>query len=443
MCRCEENLGPAGRFSVLDGSGRELYEGGAPRIDPADVAGPWHYGGDFTALHEAGGDFRIRFEAGNQVATSDRFGLGSKILWRLAKPLVLHMLRTSRASAENHRDGSYRAPGTLRDDGTFYDVGGGWFDGGDTGGTSLRYGLRALLGLTFARQQDVRDPQIDAEIRHGADWLRRLMITYPSSGAMVSRTCEDGTLRLLGDADEANTVELGVGFAFAKISEALGDVDLLRRGVRFWRKYRDAGGPDERGARLLTAVALHVTTLEPGYLAAAEREAEELVVALDERAEAEERDFPEGDVYTVAALSEFAASDPQNPLTPRVKLALGRYLDSRVECCRQDAFGLTPLPRGAGAADEPLCRAEQAWAALSAYRVTGRTSYVELACNALNWMLGLNSGNVSLVRGAGVNSAGEHPADAPHGAVVPLSPDVRESARLGCTAAFLMALSLL
>jgi hypothetical protein len=269
------------------------------------------------------------------------------------------------------------------------------------------------------------------------------MITFPSSGAIVSRTCEDGTLRLLGDVDESRTVDLATGFAFAKISETLGDVDLLRRGQRFWKKYRQLGTEREVGASLLSAVALHVATLEPGYLAASERGAEELSAKLEARADAGERDFPEHEAYAVAALSEFAASIPHNPLTPRVKIALNNYLDSRVERCREDAFGLTPLPAGTNPEDEPLCRAEQAWAALAARRVTDRGSYAELASNAVNWILGLNPGNVSLLQGAGVTRPENAPRQSPHGAVVPLSADAAGALRLANSAALLMALSLL
>jgi hypothetical protein len=440
VCRCDENLGPTGRFGVIDGSGRELLEGVAGRIEPMGSAGPWHYAGDFSTFREAGGDFRIRFEAGNQVATSERFGLGAKIVWRLAKPLVVQFLRGARAVRANFRGESWTAPGMLEGDERFFDVGGGWFDRSSRGGTALHSGARVLLGLVGARLADPRDPQIDDELRHGAAWLRRLMPKYPSSGSVVARAHENGRLELLRGDESSCGVALVAGYLYAKISEALGDVDLLRRGQRFWKKYRDLGGTRARGARLLSAAALHVATLEPGYLAAAERTADELILELNERADAAVGEFPESDAYAVAALSEFAASDPQNPMTPRVKLALGKYLDSRVAAARGDAFGLTPLPQGVAPDDVPTCRSEQAWASLCAHRVTGRSAYVALAANALNWLLGLNTADSSLVVGTGVcrEACGEsRPND---GAVVPPG-SVREVG-VGGAGAFLMAISL-
>jgi hypothetical protein len=441
VCRCEENLGPAARFSVIDGSGREMYEAGATRIGSAAGVGPWHYAGDFSAFREAGGDFRIRFEAGNRVATSPCFGLGSRILWRLTKPLAVQFMRKARAVRANFRgEGAWQRPGILPTEKRFYDAGGGWFDGVSHGGTSLRHGCRVLLGLVLARSLDDRDPQIRTELNWGADWLRRMAIKYPTTGELVSSTADDGTITRLGDAPVG--VELVAGFLYTKISEILGDIDLLRRGQRFWREYRDlATASDDMtaaGAMLLSEAALHVATLEPGYLAAAERRAESLMAALEERSRSGAGGLSEGDAYAVAALAELAISDPRNPVIPKVKIALGKYLDSRVECSTVDPFGLVPLDEGVAAGDVPMRRAEEAWAALSAYRVTGRQAYIALAANAMNWLLGLNADDTCLVRGAGI---GRGALGAGGSTACCIGDDTHTPAHIGGAGAYLMALS--
>jgi hypothetical protein len=55
--------------------------------------------------------------------------------------------------------------------------------------------------------------------------------------------------------------------------------------------------------------------------------------------------------------------------------------------------------------DARTARAEEAWQALAAYRVTGRQAYVELAANALNSLLGLNPEGSWLFAGRGRESA--------------------------------------
>ncbi|MHC4253298.1 MAG: cellulase N-terminal Ig-like domain-containing protein, partial [Planctomycetota bacterium] len=236
VCRSEENLGPSGHFEVIDRAGRKLREATAARMGATGGAGPVYYAGDFSGLRSAGGDFQVRFEAGNLLATSRRFGVGSSILWRLTKPLVVDFLRTSRATRANHSGaGEWQPPGILHEDGLFHDVAGGWFDRAGEGGVSLDQGARAILALALALARDPRDPQTRSELRWGADWLARLMSRYPDSGSMVARAEPDGTLRRLGpDACREPSMCLVAGALYAGLSEALGEIDLLRRGERFW-----------------------------------------------------------------------------------------------------------------------------------------------------------------------------------------------------------------
>jgi hypothetical protein len=83
-----------------------------------------------------------------------------------------------------------------------------------------------------------------------------------------------------------------------------------------------------------------------------------------------------------------------------------------------------------------------AWAALTAHRVTGRTAYVELAANAVDWLLGLNPDDECLLAGAGGAACRAAGPGAPDGAVVPPGRRAGEAIRIDGTAAYLMALAL-
>lgn len=351
VVRTDENLGPSGHFEIIDGTGRKLVEGSGIRTGPPEAGAPFHYVGDFSALRSPGGDFQVRFEAGNRLATSARFGVGQGILWRLTKPLVLHYMRRSRATKANYEGpGKWKPPGTLEGDDHFYDVGGGWFDRGGRGGSSIDLGMRAVLALSLAGARDRRDPQIADELRCGAEWLRRLMIRYPDSGMLVARAEGSGRLVPLGPLAVAEPhLGLLAGFLYARLSEILGDVDLLRRGERFWKEYRaKLAGLDSiaaSAAMLVSEVSLHVALLEPRYLASAERRAKSLLARLRRSARGQARFAAwesAGTSLPAAALVHFAEALPDHPLTPRAKEAVGDFLDERVEAARSDPFGLLP-----------------------------------------------------------------------------------------------------
>jgi hypothetical protein len=452
VVRTDENLGPSGHFEIIDGTGRKALEGSATRAGAAEADGPFYYVGDFSALHYPGGDFQVRFEAGNRLATSARFGVGQGILWQLTKPLVLHYMRRSRAGKANYAGaGEWTPPGSLKGDEHFYDVAGGWFDRGGRGGSSIDLGVRAILAFSFAGARSRRDPQIADELRWGAEWLRRLMVKHPDSGLMIARADENGRLRALGPRAVAEPhVGLLAGFLYARLSEILGDVDLLRRGELFWKEYHGKlAGLDSieaTAAMLVSEVSLHVALLEPRYLASAERRAKSLLAKLTKSPRPETRfaawESP-GVSLPAAALVHFAEALPDNPLTPRAKEAVGDFLDARVEATRSDPFGL--LPHAVKVAPEELAmrRAEEAWQALFAYRVTGRPAYVEFATRALDWLLGVNPEDECLLRGAGIrkdSAAGSGEGD---GAIISAPGAPPESAHLGSAAAYLTALSLL
>jgi hypothetical protein len=430
VCRSEENLGPTGRFEVTDGTGRTLLEGSASRVEPAESGGPWHYPGNFSSFREAGGDFRIRFEAGNRIETSRRFGVGSSILRRLTMPLLLLLLRSRRFGRADYRGAEeWTPPGMLPEDEHFYDTGGGWFDVPAVAGASLRTGVRTVCGLFLSlryagwrtrkgtdtdlakrlrargKAPEPQDPQALEELRRGADWFKRLMIRYPTSGEIVSSLAPGGKLRLLGPGSHAEPhLALMSGFVAAKMAEVLADNDLLRRGERFWEEYREGlGGMTSRDAvasMLLSEIALHVATLEPRYLAAAEGRAKTLLGEAEAAGGLGAWRTP-GISMPVAALVEFTASLPDHPLTPGAKEVIGRFLNARVEAAKRDPFGLVPHGEGASRADLAMHRAGEAWQAVSANRVTGRPAYVELATDAMNWILGLNPEDECLLLGAG------------------------------------------
>lgn len=483
VVQSDENLGPSGHFEVIDGTGRKTVEGTAIRAGPPEAGAPFHYVGDFSGLRSPGGDFKVRFEAGNRLATSARFGVGQAILWRLTKPLVLHHMRVSRATEANYTGPrKWTPPGLLKGDDHFYDAGGGWFDRGGRGGTSLDLGGRAILAMSLAGARDIRDPQIADELRWGAEWLRRLMVKYPNSGVMIARAEDTGRLVPLGPGAVAEP-HLGLlsGFLFARLSEILGDIDLLRRGELFWKQYRaKLAGLDSlaaAAAMLVSEVSLHVALLEPRYLASAERRAKSLLAKLARSAKAGARfaawQTP-GVSLPAAGLVHFAEALPDHPLTPRAKEAVGDFLDERVEATRADPFGLFPHAKKVPAGELAMRRSEEAWQALFSYRVTGRPAYVEFATNALNWILGLNPEDTCLLRGAGmrggsaIGGMGAAPEDVPfsprgpggdggggsspsagmtsgegEGSILSAPAADAEDAHLGTAAAYLTALALL
>lgn len=512
VCRSGENLGPSGRFEIIDGTGRTLLEGAASRLEPAGSGGPWHYRGEFSAFREAGGDFQVRFDAAGRIETSRRFGVGSSILRRLTMPLVLQFLRSRRFARANYRGADeWTPPGVLPEDEHFYDTGGGWFDVPAVAAASMRTGARAMWALFLAHRYAGRRPiegskgrsglrrvessragatgpdrglagsqalavirrelpvglnvQIGEslelrELRRGADWLKRLMIRYPESGIMISGVAPGGRLTPLGpDAHAEPHLALLAGYLAAEMSEALADHDLLRRGELFWEEYHDGlggiGTREAASAMLMSETALHVATLEPTYLAAAERRVKALLDEVEGEGGAGGPD-PEklgawetpGVSLPAAALAEFADSFPDNPLTPRAKEAVGRFLDARVEAAGADPFGLVPHAPGlhssglhgdnAPKEDLATLRAGEAWLCLAANRVTGRPAYVELATNAMDWILGLNAEDACLLVGVGTGDTG-----ADEGAVLAASGAEATSAHTGAAAAYLMALALI
>jgi len=455
VCRAEENLGPSGHFEVIDCTGGKLLEGTASRVGGADEGGGVRYAGDFSEVRSTGGDFQVRFEAGNRLATSRRFGIGVSILWRLTKPLVVDFLRASRATAAGGQDTTeWKPPGILDEDGMFHDVAGGWFDAGTGGGTSLDRGARAILALALALERHPRDPQIRAELRWGADWLGRLMSRYPDSGALIAQAAPDGRLKRLGpEACSGSCMCLLAGLLYSRLSEALGDIDLLRRGERFWEEYRsELGGletSDATAAMLISEVALHVATLEPRCLASAEHRAETLLGEIAEAGKGDDGVLTSatwggaGMSLPALALTHFARSLPDHPLTPRAKEAVGRFMDARVEAAEADPFGLVPHAETTSIRAPALLRAEEAWQAMAAHRVTGRAEYVNLATNALNWILGLNDSGTCLLLGAGIRGDVAPGAGTREGAMLPAPGAASGPEDLAATAAYLTALSLL
>jgi hypothetical protein len=447
VCRSEENLGPAGHFEAIDCSGRKLLEGQASRVGSAGGDGSVHYAGDFSELRSAGGDFQIRFEAGNRLAISRCFGVGSSILWRLTKPLVVDRLRASRAvRGGSASPGGLKPPGILADDGLFHDVSGGWFDdGAPEGGTSLDRGARTIIALGLAFERDPRDPQTRSELRWGADWLGRLMSRFPDSGAMIARAEPDGRLARIGPGEcREPSLCLVAGFLYARLSEELGEIDLLRRGELFWDEYRShLGGLESRdavAAMLLSEIALHVALLEPRCLASAESRAESL---LDEVAESFAAWSGPGLSLPALALAGFAESLPDHPLTPRAKEVVGRFMDARVDAASGAPFGLAPYEEDAIGRAPALLRAEEAWQAMAAHRVTGRSAYVALATNALNWILGLNDHDVCLLAGAGIRRDQTSRPGTREGAILASPGASPGDVDIATGAAYLTALSLL
>ncbi len=473
VCRSEENLGPSGHFEVIDCAGRKLLEGQASRVGPAGGVEPVHYAGDFSGLRSAGGDFQIRFEAGNRLATGRRFGIGSSILWRLTKPLVVDHLRASRAiSSCRTKAADLKPPGILAEDGLFHDVSGGWFDdGAPASGTSLDRGARAIIALGLAYERDPRDPQTLSELRWGAGWLGRLISRYPDSGALIARAEPEGDLSRIGAGSCGEpSMCLVAGFLYARLSEALGEIHLLRRGERFWEEYRSGLGgldsSDATAAMLLSEIALHVALLEPRCLASAESRAESLLEEVTDAADVDAADVDAaGDAGEVdeakgasdafaawsgpglslpaLALTHFAESLPDHPLTPRAKDVVGRFMDARVDAASADPFGLVPYEEKPGERAPALLRAEEAWQAMAAHRVTGRAEYVELATNALNWILGLNDPAACLLSGAGIRQNLTPRPGRREGAILPSPGANPKDADIATAAAYLTALSLL
>jgi len=450
VCRAEENLGPSGHFEVIDCTGGKLLEGTASRVGDADDGGPVHYAGDFSEVRSTGGDFQVRFEAGNRLATSRRFGIGVSILWRLTKPLVVDYLRAFRATAAGCRDTTeWKPPGILDEDGMFHDVAGGWFDDGTGGGTSLDRGARVILALALALEHHPSDPQVMAELRWGAGWLARLMSRYPDSGAVIARAEPDGRLKRLGSGTcTGSCMCLVAGLLYSRLSEALGDIDLLRRGERFWEEYRSGLGgletSDAIAAMLISEVALHVALLEPRCLASAEHRAEALLAEAGEDGERSSTAWGGAGVSLPAlALTHFAQSLPDHPLTPRAKEAVGRFMDARVEAAGADPFGLVPHAEAPPKSAPALLRAEEAWQAMAAHRVTGRAEYVNLATNALNWILGLNDSGTCLLWGAGIRRDVAPGAGTREGAVLPAPGADAGPVDIATSAAYLTALALL
>ena len=209
---------------------------------------------------------------------------------------------------------------------------------------------------------------------------------------------------------------------------------------------------------LLSETALHVATLEPRYLASAERRVKVLLGEVEAEGELGERGLAgwetPGISMPAAALAEFAGSFPESPFTPRPKEAVGRFLEARVEAAKRHPFGLVPYDnsgtKDVAEEDVAMLRAGEAWLCLAAYRVMGRPAYIELATNAMNWILGLNAEDACLLVGAGARGRqswapppDETASGETMGAVLGSPGSEKASAHTAAAAAYLMALALI
>lgn len=410
----DENLGSSGQYSLIDGTGRVLASGVADCVTEAEDGAPFYYVGNFSDAEFRGADFRIQFEINNIRASSRRFGMGNALLWRIVRPILLHHLHSSRAYEKNlSKPGSWSPPGSLEAGGHFYDLTGGWFDrGAENGGVSLDVGLHVLLALSLAGARDSKDKLLKSELIHGAQWLARLAIFFPSEGRIVGRSEPNGICKLIDDAPlQIPQMALAAGFLYARLSTILGDIDLLRRGQRFWDTYhKDLAGQNSlsaEGAMMISEVALHAALIDPALLASSERRLKKILASKDDDNLGASQP---GISMQAAGVAHFAETLPDHPLTPGAKLGVEAFLDTRVEASEQNAFGVL----SSGVAHHRL---GEAWQALYAYRVSGKRSYIEFATNAINWVLGLNPADTSCLAGASFDANADAELKMPYGSV--------------------------
>ena len=332
-------------------------------------------------------------------------------------------------------------------DGKPHDATGGWHDGGDYNKWShySHYGFFALLTLydAFPDRWEEGDglPYPLEEAVWEAEYVRKVQL---EDGVLLSAVGgredpwfwegaphEEPTRRLSADyggRSYACTTLVGAAMArLARVLRSLGyDEDRVQEYIKvaergYRRGYsldfskasdRDRGCYlDTQAGLLLADIELHRLFGEESYRTDAERRAEAVLSAQDERGffySDYDRTKPcQGRGFHLFALYEFLRAYPDDPLRSRIADAFARWAEFAEPFARLSHFGQMGGPDREGKPRNLppwTCNihiARAAWGMATAAMLSGRWDYLEIAERQIHWIVGYNPLEVSMMAGLG------------------------------------------
>ena len=432
-----------------------------------DDWGWFYWPGEFEVA-DASGTFVIEAELNGVAGESPPFKIGGDGVAEETFVPAVHFFWYQRCGMEIpgfhkacHLDDA-RLP-----DGSHVDGTGGWHDAGDynkyfhtgghTGSAAFALAYTAHEGGGVHVQAD-RDgdgiSDVLDEALWGADFMARML--DPDSGAMRNSISTGysffGPPHLETDGwignDDDRPVHEGVCYQDLAIAcWALLSMEAPDQAERFlacaWKHWKYALSQNAHGGRFaLDALYLHQAT---GNATVLERLRAEVRGILNTRIQNGRWAGGLGDPQSgtpstpvvgmgvpPAVLALFALKYPGDPLVPDIRTALESYLPF-CEAIAGNPFGITEmvsggdtryfLPRTGWAVGGDSLYLSQAWAAYLAHRLVPDARWLKYADSQIDWILGKNPLNVSLMEGAGtVNLPAYHHRyfmikDNPRGAV--------------------------
>jgi outer membrane protein assembly factor BamB len=410
-------------FEILDRETREVVFAGslevAGRIQGA-FGNDWghdYWRGDFSQFNTPG-HYRIRIGIGGKEALSWPFSIGQDLIWETTSRLAYEFFHYQRCGMEVpgfhaacHLDDGVKLPG-----GEWIDLSGGWHDAGDYNkyhNAPYVYGLARAYekarGL-FDLQDENRDGLADflEEIRWGGDFSRRMIaedgsargINTSGYGFWGAPEQETDNLPDTGDERPFQGGASGVDSsqqtaACAKLARYLGKEEAGPFLEAAQRGFEWAMARGQKGAlQLSAAMDLFVATNKILYAS----HAREIFPAVGL-----------GDVHLVEEFDRLFGTDH----TREVREMLVAEAESRLGLS-QNPFGVfthgtseranffnTPSEKNIwhlGTSDHLMTAAERM---ALAYRYQPDPRYLEFVYDQINWLLGNNPFDTSLMEGAG------------------------------------------
>ncbi|MCD6334633.1 MAG: glycoside hydrolase family 9 protein [Candidatus Latescibacteria bacterium] len=410
-----------------------------------------NYVADFSDFRQEGLFWiRLKVEETDQVAESYVFRIGKSLYLDLAKKGA-KWFSYQRCGCEV--PGWYKACHTedviIRENGERVDATGGWHDAGDYGkwvgaGTT---GVLALTTLEEAFADEAGDRSLVPEVIDEAAWEARYFCKVYWDGIFHQAFAPplENVCLFLGPPDkepprvltEAQCLEYSTptiastvltGASLAKLGRLIlpYDKSLADRCIAFAKEIQaiaakvDPSKPEyEKEAAsyltlqtglLLSDVALHRMGKEEKYREDAQKCVREILALQDE-----EGFFYEDKVrssaqmryhFYLVSLYEFLEQHPDSPLGPDIKDAFERWVNYMEPLAKLSNFGQVGGKAEDGSLRNMTPSANRdlgcfAWGMATAAMLFGEPKYLEIAERQIQWIVGFNPANVSMMAGVG------------------------------------------
>ena len=416
---------------------------GALQERGSHVWGGNNYVADFSDFHEEGLYFvRLRVAETKEVVDSYVFPIRNGLYLDLARKAGrwFYYQRCGMEVPGFHK-ACHTQDAIIKTDGTRVDVTGGWHDAGDYG-KWIWGGSMGLFALTTFQDEfggELGDtlenmPRFINEAAWEAEYFCK---TYWDGGFHAGFTPDfEDVCTWLGAPEnepprvvsEAQTLELDYGITKGPAICMTGAIlaragrliaphneELAKRCIGVARDVYDRCQKMDVSrpmpGLLLADLELYQITGEQAYARDAERQVKRILSFQDEEGFFYSDESRTVEVmeprYHLPALYEFVRLNPESELSPRIKAAFRRWAD-----CALGFTDLSPFGQIGGKADDGTTRnikpntnngrfGEMAWGLATAARLLEEPKYLKAAEQQLQWILGFNPADVSMMADVG------------------------------------------